>query len=91
MNRITKRPKKVVIRRAIILAQKWDIITCPACGQTYLGHCPDGVTRFLCRCGQELIAVWQSEPLAELTYINSAGVVCCLACGTALGVSHANE
>ena len=90
MNRITKRPKKVVMHRAIILAQKWDIITCPACGRTYLGCC-HGVTRFLCRCGQELIAVWQSEPLAELTYINSAGVECCATCGTALGVSHANE
>ncbi len=54
----TKTPKSVnVTFREETIVQTRSEYACPSCHTTYVGFVHSYVTRFICRCGQELIVV----------------------------------
>ncbi len=52
--KITKKPKKirVIFKEIISYCSEY---TCPTCKTTYIGVVNRNVSRFFCKCGQELI------------------------------------
>jgi len=51
---VTKKPKKVQVRYKVIEVTE-SIYTCPSCSVTFRGWVSGNATRFICKCGQELI------------------------------------
>ncbi len=54
LTKLTKRPKTVLVKHTKVESYQSEY-TCPSCYGIFVGYVNRNTTRFLCKCGQELI------------------------------------